>query len=156
LNIKALEQAVRKSSTCLLDSSFVLTYLDGNERASDAASKIVDDWFAHDRNRALVSVITAMEASVRPMRSNDSAALQLVMDFLRTFPNLQLLGVDEHCAFEAARVRTATKIATPDALILATGLLNGADLVLTNDKGLKSKIQALSGSPPVVYLEDFV
>jgi predicted nucleic acid-binding protein len=153
---RALERAVKRNATCLLDSSFVLSYLDGGQRTSEAAGTIVDDWLAHNRNRGIICAITAMEATSQPMRLNDVASLQQVMDFLRSFPNLRLLGIDEHCAFEAARIRAATKIAAPDALILATALLHRADLILTADTRWKSKIQALSDCPQVVCLEDYV
>jgi predicted nucleic acid-binding protein len=156
LRRKALERAVKRNATCLLDSSFVLSYLDGGQRTSEAAGTVVDDWLAHNRNRGIICALTAMEAAAQPMRLNDATALQQVMDFLRSFPNLRLLGIDEHCAFEAARIRAATKIAAPQALILATALLHSADLILTADKSLKSKIGALSDCPQVVCLEDYL
>jgi len=133
-----------------------LAYLQGNERASEVAAHIVDGWLAHGRNVAVVSVITAMDVSVQPMRSNNGAALQNVMDFLQSFPNLRLVPVDANCAFEAARMRAVANFASPDALIFACGLLENARAILTNDRTWKPKVQLISAQARVAYLEDFV
>jgi len=155
MKVKALERAVPKHAPCLLDTSFVLSYLTGTEPSSDVAAHVVDEWLVGGRNTAIVSAITAMEACVRPIRSKNQSALQNVMDFFRRFPNLHLVPVDASCAFEAARVRASSNLSAPDALILASGLLRRAQIILTNDRAWKSRIGAVSGSAQVAYLEDF-
>jgi len=156
VKVRALERAIPQKWTCLLDSSFVLTYLHGHEPASEVAAHVVDNWVAHGRNIAIVSVITAMEASVRPIRSNNQPALQMVMDFMRSFPNLRLVPVDANCAFEAARVRAVASLPAPDALIVAAGLLNRVQVILTNDRAWKSRMHRVTAKTSAIYLEDFV
>ena len=155
MRIRALERAIPIGAHCLLDSSVVLSYLSGAETISEVAAHVVDEWLAKGRNTAAVSVITAMEASIRPMRSKDQPALQLVMDFLRRFPNLRLVPVDANCAFEAARVRAVTDLPAPDALVVACGLLQNVQTIVTNDFAWKAKIRSLSEQTRVVCLSDF-
>jgi len=80
----------------------------------------------------------------------------MVMDFLRSFPNLRLVPVDANCAFEAARVRAVASLPAPDALIVAAGLLNRVQAILTNDRVWKSRMHMLTVKTSVTYLEDFV
>ena len=80
----------------------------------------------------------------------------MVMDFLRSFPNLRLVPVDANCAFEAARVRVVTGLPAPDALIVASGLLNRVQAILTNDRAWKSRMHTAAAKTSLIYLEDFV
>jgi len=48
-----------------------------------------------------------------------------------------LADVDNDIAMEAARLRASHKLKIPDAIQLATGLINGADAFITNDDSFK-------------------
>jgi predicted nucleic acid-binding protein len=57
---------------------------------------------------------------------------------LDAFPNLELLPVTRDVVLEAAAVRARYRLRTPDALLLATGLLGGATAAATNDAAWKA------------------
>ncbi len=77
-------------------------------------------------------MVTVEEILVRPFRSGASA-VALAEGFLRHFAEIRLIEVDYEIAREAARVRAATGMRTPDALILATAVITSVDIVVTND-----------------------
>ncbi len=52
-------------------------------------------------------------------------------------PFLKFISVSTQIADEAARIRAAYKLKTPDALHLATAIRAEADLFVTNDRKLK-------------------
>ena len=128
-----LESVIPAGATIVLDSSAVLAYLDGGEVVSSAAAVVIDDFVRTGRNDAIVSTVSVTEALVRPMRAGSDAAIELVEAFLRHYPNLRFEPVSHEIAREAARIRAATALRTPDATILATAAVLGAEVVVTND-----------------------
>ena len=128
-----LEAAIPAGRILLLDSSAVLAYLDGGEAVSPMAATVIDEFVASGRNEAVVSAVTVTDALVRPMRAGSASAIDLVEAFLRHFRNLRVEPVSFEVAREAARIRGATSLRTPDAMILATAVAAGAGSVVTND-----------------------
>jgi predicted nucleic acid-binding protein len=150
----ALGAAIPAGAVLLLDTSVVLAYLSGAERASPAAATILDDFVAGGRNRAVVSAITLTEALVRPMRAASPTAIRLVDDFLGQFPNLRVEPVTIPIAREAARIRAATAAPTPDALILATAMVAGARFVVGGDRSWPGVAKRAKLTVGVVVLAD--
>ena len=128
-----LEAAIPTGSTIVLDSSAVLAYLDGGEAVSPAAALVIDEFVASGRNEAVVSAVTVTEALVRPMRAGSESAVEVIEAFMGHFANLRIVAVSFDVAREAARIRAATALRTPDATILATAVIAGAGTVVTND-----------------------
>lgn len=128
----SLERAIPAGRTILLDSSVVIAYLDGGEPASPAAIHIIDRLVRPGRNPAIIGAVTVTEVLVRPFAAGE-ASLAIVEPFLTQWPNLRAVAVSYAVAREAARIRALTRLPTPDALILATAVVAGADVVVAND-----------------------
>jgi len=126
--------AIPAGGTILLDTSAVLAYLAGTEPASAAAASVIDGLVATGKARGVVSTITMTESLVRPLRARSTTAVRIVEDFLLRFPNLAVEPVTVAIAREAARIRAATAVRTPDAIILATAVQVGATVVIGNDR----------------------
>jgi predicted nucleic acid-binding protein len=126
--------AIPAGGTILLDTSAVLAYLAGTELASAAAAAVIDGLIATGQARGVVSAITLTESLVRPLRARSTTAVRIVEDFLLRFPNLDVEPMTIAVAREAARIRAATAVRTPDAIILATAVHVGATVVVCNDR----------------------
>ena len=126
--------AIPAGGTILLDTSAVLAYLAGTEPASAAAASVIDGLVATGQARGVVSAITLTESLVRPLRARSTTAVRIVEDFLLRFPNLDVEPVTIAIAQEAARIRAATAVRTPDAIILATAVQVGATVVVGSDR----------------------
>jgi predicted nucleic acid-binding protein len=74
---------------------------------------------------------------VKPLRDDDSNAVQDYLFVLRTFPNLKLRSVDEGVAHRAAEMRAKYNIRPPDAIQLGSSLEEGAEAFFTNDRRLR-------------------
>ncbi len=64
-------------------------------------------------------------------------------DFMLSSSSLRLYPLDDLVAEKAAELRAkyygnGFKIKTPDAIQIATGILNGAEVFITNDRNLKN------------------
>lgn len=80
-----------------------------------------------------MSEISLFELLVRPL----SLARQDVADeyeaLLTHFPNLALATISRRILVRAASIRAEYGFRTPDAIILATGIVERATLMITND-----------------------
>jgi predicted nucleic acid-binding protein len=139
----------------LIDTSVVLAYLGGDEATSELATQLFDAFVATGRNPASLSMVTVGEILVRPFRSGP-AAVARAEGFLRHFGDMRLIGVDYDVARESARIRAATMLRTPDALILASAAIANVDLLVTNDLAWKKRASALPSDLHLVVLADVV
>jgi predicted nucleic acid-binding protein len=101
------------------------------------------------------SAVSATELLIRPLRAGPTEATYMHA-FLRHFPHLHVLPVDLDVATQAATLRAIKGLRTPDALIVASGLLAGCDVIVTNDEEWKQKMEPLFREFRWVYLSDYL
>ncbi len=75
---------------------------------------------------------------IKPLEEKNEDLIIKYRDILSDSDNLFLADVDKEIAMEAARLRAVHKLKIPDAIQLATGLINGADAFITNDDSFKT------------------
>lgn len=95
---------------------------------------------AMDRGEFAVvtSTVTLLEVLVHPFRKGDSGLAQQYRDILLDAEGITTLPLSQDIAEEAARLRAAHGIRTPDAIQMATAIRGGASGFLTNDARLPS------------------
>lgn len=102
------------------------------------------------RGGIVTSDLTLLEVLVKPLQAADVARQNTYRELLAA-PEVERLPLTTEVLEQAARLRAATGIKTPDAIHAASALLRNASLLLSNDKGFQ-KIPALS----FIYLRDLV
>lgn len=138
-----LSDEIVPGASLLIDTSVVLAYLAGGEPGSQRAEELFDAFVATGRNPAGISMVTVAEILVRPFRRGP-AAVATAEAFLQHFADLRLVPVTYDVAREAARLRASTDLPMPDALILASAVVAGADVVLTGDRSWPSHAAELA------------
>lgn len=121
----------------LIDTSVWIYHLEQHPELADAAASVLDA-VESGRVQAVVSELTLLELTVRPLqlgRQDVADDYELLLDH---FPNLELVPVDRAVLIEAAGLRARYRIRTPDSILLATGLLRGATAAVTNDAAWRS------------------
>ncbi len=83
---------------------------------------------------AVASTLVLTELLVPAFCTEDSSRAHEVLRLLAHFPHLTLVEVNTTIAYEASRIRAETSLRTPDALHLATALIQKVDWFVTNDK----------------------
>ena len=93
----------------------------------------------------VTSTITLLEVLVHPLRESNHEALQKYRDVLINAQGMTLVDVSADIAVMASSLRASYGIKTPDAILIATAIQNGAAAFLTNDRALKqvAEIQVL-------------
>lgn len=137
----------------LIDTSVVLAYLTGTEAISSLATEVFDRFLATGRNGGALSMITVTELLVRPFRS-DAAAVAIAEGFVGHFGDLRLVPIDYVTAREAARIRAATGLSTPDSIIAASFVVGGQDVLLTNDSSWPTRLEGVVAGRPICVLQD--
>ncbi len=85
---------------------------------------------------AVTSMITLLEVLIHPFRHGNTALAQQYRDILLGAESLTTIPLFQDIAEEAARLRAAHNIRTPDAIQMATAIYAGASFFITNDDRL--------------------
>lgn len=89
----------------------------------------------------VVSTVSLLEICVRPYQRGDAKLAAEYRRILSDRPNFILRDVDDLIAMKAATLRADSGapplLKTPDAVILATAVLEAADILVTNDLKLR-------------------
>jgi predicted nucleic acid-binding protein len=128
----------------VIDTSVLIAYLDGGEVFSRASAVLLDQLVAGGSHPAVISAVTVTECMVLPFRASSSAVVTAAT-FLGHFPNLRVRPIDHEVAMEAARVRALTGLRTPDALVIATALVEGIATLVTGDGQWERAIGGFEG-----------
>jgi predicted nucleic acid-binding protein len=145
-----LIDVVQPGASLLIDSSVVLAYLAGGEAGSPRAEELFDAFVATGRNPASLSMVTVAEILVRPFQRSP-AAVATAEAFLQHFADMRLVPVSYDVAREGARLRASTALPMPDALIVATAVVVGADLLVTEDRTWRPRLSNVA--PDLSILE---
>jgi predicted nucleic acid-binding protein len=101
--------------------------------------------------RLVLSVLTAAEVLAGPYRDRSAVKVAQVTAFLNGLPNTEWVDVSMPIADRAAWLRSHG-LRMPDAMVMGTALVRGADVLLTNDPCLRRR---LPGAPRVLLLDEY-
>ena len=149
-----LADAIAPGRSILVDTSVVLAYLAGGEKATDLAVQLFDAFVATGRNTAALSAVTVAEILVRPF-GRGPAAVATAEGFLRHFGDLHLIDVTYDVAREGARIRAETDLPMPDALIVASASVAEIEVLVTNDLDWRRRLAEALPDLDVVVLDAF-
>jgi len=91
------------------------------------------------------------EVLVQPYRQGNDVLVAEYEGIICDTDGLLVVPIDQITSRKAARLRADHSLTMPDALQLATSLVNGANYFLTNDKGI-----AKTGLPQIILLDDLL
>jgi predicted nucleic acid-binding protein len=149
----ALLDTVPAGASILVDTSVLLAHLSPWDPVGVHATTLIEGCMLNGRNPGAISAVSVGELLVRPHRHGPQA-VDAVLGFLWSIPELFIRSVDFLVAAEAARMRAMLKMAVPDSLILATGVLIGADVLATNDRDLAAAARSVAPGITSLVLAD--
>jgi predicted nucleic acid-binding protein len=153
----ALEKRIAAGERVLIDTSVFVAYLSHatDDETHEVAAVLFEEFIISGRNTAVVSPVTAMELLVRPLRVAPPRAAY-VHAFLANTPNLDMPPIELHVAQEAASLRATHRFQTPDALIIATGLVAQVHHLVTNDVQWRAKLTPIRARLTVTLPRDYI
>lgn len=122
------------------------------ERIESYRSILEPMWRQAQRGRIAVatSELAALETLVKPLREGDRVSERMYRAALDA-AEVRLIPATRTLWEEAARLRAATNLKTPDAIHAASALTRGCSPFITNDSVFR-RVSRLS----VLVLEDFI
>lgn len=132
--------------------SMCFIYQFAGHSAFSPFTKLIFSLLEENRIRAVTSMITVVEIFVHEEKIRDPFTIQAYEHSLRSIPNMELITIDWNVARFASILRAKYKVLkTPDALQIASAILNDCKGFVTNDNKLK-QVKELK----VVTFADFV
>lgn len=122
----------------VIDAGVLIGFFDESDAHHLGASKELTN--ARQRgDQIAVPASTLAESLVSPARDGESS-ITAVREFIERLP-LAIVELDRDVAIVAARLRArhGQKLKLPDALVVATALRHGADVLVTTDRGWPTK-----------------
>lgn len=139
-----------KGKVVSIDTSPFIYFLEKNP----GYLKVVRPMFKgieNDEISAVTSTITLIEVLVLPLRLNKEFLAEQYREILLYSKGLDLFEVSHKISEYSAKLRAKYNLRTPDAIQIATGIINNANIFVTNDTSLK-KIDEIK----VLILKDFL
>lgn len=96
----------------------------------------------------VTAMLTLTEILTGPYKSGNFKMVEEYRSTLLNFPNLFFRDMDSRIAIRTAQCRADYGLKTPDAIQLATAMLDEAEVFITNDQNFR-KIDF-----PVIFLDD--
>jgi predicted nucleic acid-binding protein len=117
-----------------LDANVVIRLIEGDAAARQPLETRLQACRGVARSLA-TSRLTRLECRVKPLRTNDAIVLQLYEAFFAT-TEVAMLELSGSVVEKATELRAVLNLKTPDALHLASAIVNGANAFLTGDKAM--------------------
>lgn len=121
-----------------LDSMIFIYLLDEDERFWDKVEALFDR-IESGEIKAVTSIVSVIEILSPDKYLDDNQTKTEISRFFQETPGLAVFPVDWEISQKAAELRRENRsLRTPDAIQLATAIIGGADIFITNDRKLRS------------------
>jgi predicted nucleic acid-binding protein len=128
--------SLRRHRKVLIDSGVWIYHFEQHPEFGKAATEVIES-LEEGHFRGVVSELTLLELTVRPLQLGRQDVADEYELLLSYFPNVELEPVTKEVLLEAAALRARHRLRTPDAILMATGIRSGATAAVTNDDGWK-------------------
>jgi predicted nucleic acid-binding protein len=146
------QNELKKLKKAGLDSSILIYHLEDLEPYANLTENIFAA-VAEGSLIAVLSTVSVTELLVQPFTAGQQDRIAAFEHFLFSLPNTELKSPDYLIAREAARLRSKYRIRTPDALLMATSIIEKADAFITNDARLRTlRAEGIT----ILVLDDFL
>jgi len=122
--------------TVFLDTAPIIYYIEGKQPIYESVLKSI--FIENSKGNILfaTSALTLLELLVQPLRVKRFDLVEKYKTILTTSSNLKIMDLDPETSLIAANLRADYNLKTPDAIQIASSIISGSDLFLTNDKQL--------------------
>lgn len=144
-----LKTLISRHKIIAVDTSIFIYHFEENPSYIGLTTLVLDRIHS-GKSTGIASELTLHEILVRPLKLELPEVADQYELLLSNFPNLTLSPVTRPILLRAADLRATHGFRAPDAIIIATALINRATLLITNDKQWK-RLKVLT----VACLDDY-
>lgn len=146
-----IRRQLANHSLLALDSSIFIYHFEANLTYLPLTEVILST-IADGTCQGIISTVTIMEVTVWPWKQNRGDVARQYELLLANFPNLTIVDVSRDIARKAAQLRALYNVRPADALLVATGLVNGATAWISND----TQLRCLTPELEIFNLDDWL
>lgn len=128
--------AFRPGQRVFLDSNALIYWVEDVRPYCDLLSPVFEAALRGELT-LVISALSLLETLVEPLRHGDEGKVQRFREIVRNSPGVDYRAIDDEILEKAASLRAETGLRTPDAILVATSMLAGCDVLITNDARLK-------------------
>jgi len=130
-----IERFLKDCRSIFLDSMIFIYFFEGREERQRDLTYLFDS-IEQGKMNASTSSLTISEVLVKPYKTQALSLIDEYLRFFNEFPHLRVLPLSQEIAIETARIRAQSNLKTPDAIQLASALIDRSDGFITSDKQL--------------------
>jgi len=119
-----------------VDTAPFIYYIEGSSQYNEKLKSLFD-LNANGEVLFYSSTLTLLELLVKPLKLGEKALANQYEDILTNSSNIHIYEISVEISKKAAELRAKYNLKTPDSIQISTGIVKGADYVLTNDSELK-------------------
>ncbi|OGG03572.1 hypothetical protein A2W14_03270 [Candidatus Gottesmanbacteria bacterium RBG_16_37_8] len=131
-------KVLNQHSIIALDTCIFIYHLEENKKYLPFTEWLLENLLPNGKINATCSALALTEILIRPTREK---RLDLVLSYkalMIGFPHLTLISINPQVADQAAYIRSAYNLKTPDSIHLASAYVSGATLMIGNDRKWKN------------------
>lgn len=122
-----------------LDAGVVIALLDADDAHHDSATSFLTSSRLHN-DRFAISATAYAECLVQPFRHSERN-VQVIRELVNRVP-VTIVNLNEHNAEQSAKLRASHRnLRLPDAIVIATAIVDGADRLVTTDRQWPSAVE---------------
>lgn len=133
---KIMIKELANASKVMIDTAPLIYFIEEHEKYLD----ILRDTFSKidsGQKTGITSIVTLIEVLVKPLKDNNQKLVNEYQNIITASRNILLVDITQNIGKKAAELRAKYNILLPDAIQVAVGIMNDADIFLTNDESLK-------------------
>ncbi len=148
--LRKFRQTLSRLSKIALDSSCFIYQIEENQKYVELTKAIFEELLPQNKLKAFASTLIITEILTKPYHHNRQDLVHDYKDLILNLPNFSTFAPEERICDDAALIRAKYNFRTPDAIHLATAIVEGATVIVGNDKKWK-KVKEIK----TIVLEDF-
>lgn len=121
----------------LLDTNIFLNVKNKEQQFYEFSKKLLDS-VDDGKFRAILSVISVAEICAGYHEAGEEREKDDFMAHIQSSPNFKVVNLDPSLADYSGKIRAQTKLRLPDAILVATALIQKARTIATHDERLKN------------------
>lgn len=151
MGIKAFQNKLAKYKTVSFDTMLLIYFSDKNSHYFDLVYHLMMQ-AEIGKIECFVSIMVYLETLTSFYKTGDLTGIKTLQKIFILYSNIHFDEVDKKVTDKSAELRAKYNLKSPDAIILATAILNKARLFITNDIKIKQKFKEIE----VICLKDYI
>lgn len=126
-----------------------------NKEPDHKFSSKVLDWIDSGALKCVISTVLIAEMCAGYHAAGETDEKDDFLTHLISSQNYEIVELSVGLADEAGKIKTATDLRLPDAIIVASALKGGAEYLISNDASLKKASESIRVMTPEEFVRDY-